>query len=180
MISVAYREIVTKAVIGKGKKKYSNDYQIIVEENPSTVLGCWIINHNFVAKEVNDKIIIDGSFDVNVWYSYDNDTKTKVINNKINYTEEEKMIVKDSNIVNKDIIVRSLKQPTCVSAKEEGNIINLVIEKELGIEIIGDTKVRISSLEEDDDTWENLDVGETEENIEKIDTEYIKDTNKIK
>lgn len=177
---MAYREIVTKAVIGKGKKKYSNDYQIIVEENPSTVLGCWIINHNFVAKEVNDKIIIDGSFDVNVWYSYDNDTKTKVINNKINYTEEEKMIVKDSNIVNKDIIVRSLKQPTCVSAKEEGNIINLVIEKELGIEIIGDTKVRISSLEEDDDTWENLDVGETEENIEKIDTEYIKDTNKIK
>ena len=177
---MAYREIVTKAVIGKGKKKYSNDYQIIVEENPSTVLGCWIINHNFVAKEVNDKIIIDGSFDVNVWYSYDNDTKTKVINNKINYTEEEKMIVKDNNIVNKDIIVRSLKQPTCVSAKEEGNIINLVIEKELGIEIIGDTKVRISSLEEDDDTWENLDAGETEENIEKIDTEYIKDTNKIK
>lgn len=42
---MAYKEIVTKAVIGKGKKKYTNKYQINVEQNPSTILGCWIINH---------------------------------------------------------------------------------------------------------------------------------------
>ena len=42
---MAYKEIVTKAVIGKGKKKYRNSYQISVEEKPTTILGCWIINH---------------------------------------------------------------------------------------------------------------------------------------
>ena len=42
---MAYKEIVTKAVIGKGKKKYKNTYQIAVEQTPSTILGCWIINH---------------------------------------------------------------------------------------------------------------------------------------
>ena len=63
---MAYKEIVTKAVIGKGKKKYKNSYQITVEQAPSTVLGCWIINHNFSAKETNDKIVIKGAKEHNL------------------------------------------------------------------------------------------------------------------
>ena len=163
---MAYKEIVTKAVMGKGKKNYKNKYQIEVENKPSTILGCWIINHTFKAKEEQNKIKIDGSFDVNIWYAYDNDTKTTVITKRVDYLEEETLEVKDNNIINKDIIVRSLKQPTCISAKEDGNIINLEIEKELGIEIIGDTKIRISSVEETDD-WDNLD------DIKDVNPEYI-------
>ena len=53
VIQMAYKEIVTKAVIGKGKKKYKDTYQVAVEQTPSTILGCWIINHNFQGKEVN-------------------------------------------------------------------------------------------------------------------------------
>ena len=170
---MAYKEIVTKAVIGKGKKKYKDTYQITVEHEPSTVLGCWIINHNFQAKEVNEKIAIEGSFDANVWYSYDNDTKTTVTTKNITYKAEESLTVEQIGIDNKDIIIRSLKQPTCVSAKEEGNTINLEIEKELGIEIIGDTKVKIS-LVEDEETWDDLDKPVKEDNIiDKIDTNYL-------
>lgn len=40
-----YKEIVTKAVIGKGKKYYKNTYTVSTEHEPSTVLGCWVINH---------------------------------------------------------------------------------------------------------------------------------------
>lgn len=168
---MAYKEIVTKAVIGKGKKKYKDTYQITVDQMPSTILGCWIINHNFQAKEVNEKIAISGSFDANVWYSYDNDTKTTVTTKNITYTAEESLTVEQKGINNKDIIIRSLKQPTCISAKEEGNIINLEIEKELGIEIIGDTKVKISLVDEEE-TWDNLDDKTTDE-LDKIDTNYI-------
>ena len=163
---VAYKEIVTKAVIGKGKKKYKDTYTIETEQIPSTILGCWIINHHFEAKEINDKINIEGSFDANVWYSYDNDTKTSVINKKITYHEEEKVDAGNNDIVNKEIIIRSLKQPTCISAKEDGNSIKLEIEKELGIEITGDVKMRISSLDEEDDNWQDLDENH-------IDTNYI-------
>ena len=174
---MAYKEIVTKAVIGKGKKKYKNNYEITVEQKPTTILGCWIINHNFEAKEINNKILINGSYDANIWYSYDNDTKTTVVNQKITYEEAENLSVKDTNIVNKDIIVRSLKQPTCISAKEEGNTIKLEIEKELGIEIIGDTKVKISSVDEEE-TWDSLDSEDNEKKatnkeINNINTEYI-------
>lgn len=168
---MAYKEIVTKAVIGKGKKKYHNTYQISTEQIPTTILGCWIINHNFSAHESDGKILINGSFDANIWYSYDNDTKTTVVSKKITYTEEEKLTVENKNIVNKDIIVRSLKQPTCISAKEEGNSINIEIEKELGLEIIGDTKVKISSVDEEE-TWDSLD-SEAEEEIDKVNPNYI-------
>ena len=83
------------------------------------------------------------------------------------------MNVGSVDIVNKDVIVRSLKQPTCISAKENGNVISIEIEKELGLEIIGDTKVRISSVEEEEEeTWDLLDSEEDKE-IDKVNTDYI-------
>ena len=175
---MSYKEIVTKAVISKGKKKYKNNYQISVENNPSTILGCWIINHNFEATEKNNNVIINGSFDVNIWYSYENDTKTTVATQKITYQEEEKMNLPDSNITGKDIVIRCLKQPSCISAKESKNIITIEIEKELGIEIIGDINVKISSLDDTEEVWDNLDGTKKNNdaiNGEKINTEYIKE-----
>jgi len=171
--AMAYKEIVTKAIIGKGKKKYKNSYQVEALQEPSTILGCWIINHNFSGRKDGNKIIINGTFDANIWYSYDNDTKTNVITKSIVYQEEERLNLADKEVVNEDIIIRSLKQPTCISARENGNLIDLEIEKELGVEIIGDTKVKVSSVEEED-TWDMLD-NETEEEISSINTEYIKD-----
>lgn len=44
----SYKEIVTKAVIGKGKKYYKNTYTFDTEITPNTILGCWIINHVLV------------------------------------------------------------------------------------------------------------------------------------
>ena len=78
----------------------------------------------------------------------------------------------------KDIIVRSLKQPSCISAKENGNAINIEIEKELGVEIVGDTKVKIA-IEEDEEPWDEIPEEVTEE-VEKeitdnIDPNYIKE-----
>lgn len=131
------------------------------------------ITHNFSGRKDGDKVIINGTFDANIWYSYDKDTKTNVITKSISYQEEEKLNLKDKEVVNEDIIIRSLKQPTCVSAKENGNLIEIDIEKELGVEIIGDTKVKVSSVDEADE-WDMLD-NEIEDKVSNINTEYIKD-----
>ncbi len=40
-----YKEIVTKAVIGKGKKLFTTDHVVELKEDASTILGCWVINH---------------------------------------------------------------------------------------------------------------------------------------
>ena len=82
-----FREIVTKAVIGKGKKTFINKYSFMPEEKPTTILGCWVINHKFEGYKEQDKIRIKGDCDVNIWYSYDNDTKTLVSKQTINYDE---------------------------------------------------------------------------------------------
>ena len=80
---MAYKEIVTKAVIGKGKKFFKNNYTITTEIKPTTVLGAWVINHKFKGYKSGDKIGVDGSYDVNIWYSYEDDSKTAVVNKKI-------------------------------------------------------------------------------------------------
>lgn len=176
IILSAFKEIVTKAVIGKGKKYYKNTYTIETEHVPTTVLGCWVINHSFKGTDVGGKIVINGSFDVNIWYSYDNDTKTTVLTKKITYNEA--VIVRQRETTDssgKDIVVRSLKQPSCINAKEQGKSITIEIEKELGIEVVGDTKIKVP-IEEEEDPWDLIDDTEyTEEVSNEIDKSINKD-----
>lgn len=173
-IMSTYKEIVTKAVIGKGNKYYKNTYTINTDNVPSTVLGCWVINHKFKGTEVNGKIVITGSFDVNIWYSYDNDTKTTVITKTIDYSESVTVKQKySSDNGSKDIIIRSLKQPNCINAKEKDKTITLEIEKELGIEIVGDTKVKIA-IEDDEEPWETI---MDDDSSNKLDEEIDKEVN---
>lgn len=170
-----YKEIVTKAVISKGKRLFSTTNSVEVS-NPSTVLGCWVINHNFTGTKSNNKIIINGSYDVNIWYSYDNDTKTAVIKESNKYSEAINM--KRNSDMDEEVIVRSLQQPSCVKANIEGNKINYTIEKVLGVELVGDIKVKVET--NDEDPWDEIgeeDVIESkEENIkENIDDNFIKE-----
>ena len=165
-----YREIVTKAVVSKGKKLFTSTNTVTVN-NPSTILGCWVINHNFNGVKEGNKIIIDGSYDVNIWYSYDNDTKTDVVKENIKYSEVINMRDRD-NVSGEEIIVRSLKQPNCVKVDIDNNNIIYTIEKELGIELVGDIKVKIeANLEED--PWDEI----VEENtMDEINEDFIEES----
>lgn len=174
-----YKEIVTKAVVSKGKKMFTSNHSIMVT-NPSTILGCWIINHNFSGVKNNNKIVINGSYDVNIWYSYDNDTKTDVIKETNNYSEVINM--RDSGDIDGDeIIVRSLKQPNCVNVDINGNNINYTVEKELGIELVGDIKVKIEANEEEEE-WDEIveekenKLDDNKETIDSVKEEFIEDT----
>lgn len=149
----SFKEIVTKAVIGKGKKSYINTYEVTLDNKPDTVLGCWVINHNISGKNNNGSVLITGSFDVNIWYSFDNNTKTDVIVKRVNYSELVNVRLKEETMLTdqSEIIIRSLKNPTCSDASIDGFTINYTIDKELGIEIIGDTKIMVQIEDEFDD-----------------------------
>ena len=103
-----------------------------MDRNLSTILGCWVINHNFSGKKVNNDIIIEGDYDVNIWYSYDNDRLTDVVRENNKYREVIHMREVDTD--DEEIIVRSLKQPNCLKVDIVDGGINFNIEKELGIE----------------------------------------------
>lgn len=133
------------------------------------------INNN--RERSGDKITINGSYDVNIWYSYDNDTKTEVLRETNQYNEVVKMRNRDDENDDEQIIVRSLKQPNCVKIDISGNNINYKIEKELGIELVGDIKVKIQT-DDDEDPWDEIvedkDVDKTiDEKIDSVNDNYL-------
>lgn len=169
-----YKEIVTKTIIGKGKKTFQDKYTLQTEQPPNTVLGCWIINHRFSGNNNKNEVNINGSFDVNVWYSYDNDSKTSVTTRTFSYDDVMKLRVKDINFLSNDneIIVRSLRQPTVQDVKIINGQVELSIEKELGAEIVGEGKVKIA-IEDDELPWDDV---YEEDGIEDVTDDYIKDS----
>ena len=122
---------------------------------------------------MSGKVGVNGYFDVNVWYSYDNNSKTSVTTKTYNYEDVMKLRIKDMNALNNDneIIVRSLKQPTVQDVKIVNNQVELNIEKELGVEIVGESKVKIA-IEEDEMPWDDL--YDDDQAIDNVDEEYIK------
>lgn len=169
----SFKEIVAKTVIGKGKKYFKNSYTLEAENEPTTILGCWVINHKFKGYKTGDKIGVDGSYDINIWYSYDNDSKTTVVSKKIDYNDLFSVKIKDSADLSgdTDIIVRTLKQPNCLKVNIVGNKkISFDIEKELGVEIVGEAKMKIS-IEEDEEPWDEILDEVDDEVLDKIDKE---------
>ena len=172
------REIVTKAVVGKGKKTFTTTKSVKPELLPDTILGCWVINHDFKGTKSGNKIIIEGSYDTNIWYSCDKDSKTEVVRDKTEYKEEVNVPTtsNDDDVSNEDVIIRSLRQPTCTRCDIIDGKIEYTVEKDLGVEIVGDVKVKIA-YDNEEDPWDNLEI-ESVENVEKeidqeVNEEYL-------
>lgn len=165
-----YREIISKAVISKGKKIFSQQDTIETSNDPSTVLGCWVINHQFSGIKQNNQIIINGCYDINIWYSYDNDTKTDVVKKSHSYTEVVKMREDNNDYDNTSIVVRSLNDPKCVSVDIIDNKINYQVDLLLGVELVGDVKVKIA-VDENLDDYDLIKEEKDDDNIDSIDQE---------
>ena len=170
------KEIITKAVIGKAKKNITEELVIESNNKVDSVLGCWVINHNFNGIEKDDKVSIDGSYDINVWYAYENNTKTDVLVQSFIYKENINVNIQKDNLTddNKEVIVRNLKVPTVSNVEIDNTKIKLKTEKELGVEIVGDMKLRINALDEIDDYTEDIDEKEIELEIKE---DYIEGVN---
>ena len=110
---------------------------------------------------------MEGSYDINIWYSCQDDTKTEVVRQTDTYKETVTIPRRSQTNISSDeeIIVRSLRQPSCVKVEIVDGKIVYTIEKELGIEIVGDTKVKIATADEEDE-WDVIDDG-IDSDIEK-------------
>ncbi len=172
-----YKEIITKAIIGKGKKVFKNEYSVECEKDINTVLGCWVINHDLKGIKDGEYIKIIGSYDINIWYSYDNNTKTDVVSNKMFYEERVRVRIKENSEINDntEIIIRSLKNPTCIDVSNSDKTIKYTISKELGIEILGDTKIKIPISVNEDDYDVIIDEESLSDEIDKsVNENYLK------
>lgn len=170
-----YKEIVTKTVIGKAKKTSKNEVKIKPEQKPNTVLGCWVINHTFSGENDKGLVKLNGTYDINVWYSYDSDHKTAVTTKTYSYTDTMNVPIKSNAVLTdkSEIIVRSLKQPTVSDIKVVDDEVVLTIEKELGVEVVGEAKIKVSIEDDEDDYEEIVDDTEIDNIVNQIDAEYL-------
>ncbi len=146
------REIVTKAVISKGKKTIRIKDVVVPCDDSFSILGCWVINHEFHANFDNscvkrDRVQVEGTFEVNIWYSYDNNQKTDVARMVSDYSDVVyvRQLIQEEND-DLDIIAKVTKQPTVVNAciVENGMSVDIILE--LVVEVIGETKILVSAL----------------------------------
>lgn len=164
------REIVTRAVIAKGKKLLRIKENITPSNETFSVLGCWVINHEFDATLNQKKVDVNGTFEIDVWYSYDNNTRTDIARANANYCETIKVreLICDNVSEHCDVIARVIQQPTCTNAciTEDGIEVEIVFE--LLVEVIGETKMMVTVFACNNDTVEAVDDFENEINEDFI------------
>ncbi|MCF8564834.1 outer spore coat protein CotE [Alicyclobacillus tolerans] len=148
---VTYREIVANAVCGRGSKYSQTTYTIRPANRPSTIGGCWVMNHTYDADVVGDYVEVHGRFDVNVWYSFNGNSETGVAKDTVSYVEQIALRDLDPGLArdSMQVEVRQLQSPNCLDATITGNGSEILVrvEKELSVEVIGPTKLTVMTAE---------------------------------
>ncbi len=175
-----YREIITKAVIGKGKKFTQATHSISPSHRPTSILGCWVINHLYNAnKKSEDTIEVNGSYDINIWYSYNDNTKTEVVTERVTYCDYIPLGVLDENCISDDydVICKVLQQPNCLECRiaNQGNKILVDIEREFMVQVVGETKIYVKVKprgfkHHDDESW---DYAVTEDELSDLKPDFL-------
>ncbi|GAE91536.1 outer spore coat protein E [Gracilibacillus boraciitolerans JCM 21714] len=176
-----YREIITKAVIGKGRKFKQETNTITPPHRPSSILGCWIINHNYHAKLVKkDTVEISGHYDVNVWYAFNDNTKTEVVTERVEYCDYIPLSIRDKHHIGDDceVLAKVIQQPNCLecSIETKGNKIKVDVEREFLVEVIGETKICVKVDPKgkvyDNEDW---DLAISDDELDEIDPDFLDD-----
>ena len=153
------RELVTRAAVAKGKKVFNLVEKVKTKEKPYSILGCWIINHEFEASKINEVVKLDGEFEINIWFSTNNNTKTDIIRETITYKKEitTKTVVKNYLENTDDILARIIQHPTVTNAKITDDYVQVDITFEIIAEIIGETKMKVTVFKETENWEEEID-----------------------
>ncbi|MCP8969080.1 outer spore coat protein CotE [Ectobacillus ponti] len=173
-----YREIMAKAVVGKGRKYTKSTHTVHPKDDPTSILGCWVINHVYEAKKCGKHVELKGWYEINTWFSYDDNTKTEVCTERVNYKDNVKVRYRDENFTGEEeeIIARVMQHPNCLEAaiSPNGNKIIVTVEREFLVEVVGETKlcVRVNpdGCQDDDDCYDVDD-----EEFEDLDPNFILD-----
>jgi spore coat protein E len=155
------REIITKAVCGKGRKFSQKTHTVMLKENASNILGCWIINHTYHAEKVGDAVEVAGSYDVQTWVSLNDNTDTKIVKEKVSFHESVPLAFFDANSRGElEVYSHATQEPSCVEARisSNGDSIEVKVESEFEVEVIGETKLCVVTCDDCDiEDFDDLD-----------------------
>jgi spore coat protein E len=142
------REIITKAVCGKGRKFSTVSHAVTPPHRPTSILGAWVINHQYEAVRSGDGIEVVGSYDINIWYSYNKNSQTDVAKETVSYVENIPLSYVDPKhrASTEEVSAESTQEPNCIEANISSNGSSVVVrvEREFAVEMIAETKVCVA------------------------------------
>ena len=173
------REIITKAICGKGRKFSTVTHTVTPPHNPSSILGAWIINHQYEAVAAGDGIEVIGTYDVNIWYSYEKNSQTAVVKEKVSYVENVPLSYLDGRHRSSTVEVsaEALQEPSTVEAQLSGGGSVLIrVEREFGVELVAETKLNVLVLPGRDGYEDkDFDFGSDDGDYDDLDPELLDD-----
>lgn len=129
-------------------------------------------------KKSEKTVEIEGTYDINVWYSYADNTKTEVVTERVSYVDVIKLRYRDKNYLDDEheVIAKVLQQPNCleVTISPNGNKVVVQAEREFLAEVVGETKVVVEvnsdwTESDEEEAWEE----ELDEELEDINPEFL-------
>lgn len=139
------REIITKAVCGKGRKFSTVTHTVTPPHNPTSILGAWVINHQYEAVRAGDGIEVIGTYDINIWYSYDRNSQTDVAKESVSYVEHVPLSYLDPKhrASTQEVSAEATQEPNCVEASVSSSksSVSIRVEREFAVEMVAETKV---------------------------------------
>jgi len=174
------RELIARAVCGKGHKYSQTTHTILPSHTPSTILGCWIINTEFQAEKVGEAVEVSGTYDVNLWYSFANNTQTEVKKEQVHFSVLVPLSFYDRNCRGDlEITAHAVEQPKCVRADlTSGGVVVVKVESEFAVEVIGETKVCVvvcNSCDDKDFGYDDEEYEESSDEFEDFDSSALLD-----
>jgi len=143
------REILTKAVIGKGSRKF--DLTAMMPETAGLVdrvLGAVMTQHLVTATKSGNSIEISGSYEVHVWYTYEDDKKTEIVRMAVDYGDVIVLenALREHLLASDELVAEELVAPYATDVRIEGGVIHVDVSLEVVAEVIGETKMRVAIL----------------------------------
>ncbi len=138
------REIITRATVAKGQKRYRQVNSVVVTTHPvEEVLGYRVTNHTYVACPKTNSVEIKGRYDVHIWYSYDNGTQSAVEKKTVSYTEYLPVVDLEGERLCVDEVVSAtiIREPHVLHVHLRRGSVEVEVEMEVYAEIIGETKL---------------------------------------
>ncbi len=163
------KTILTKTVIGKGYKTSKQKNIVKLGHVSDSVLGCWILNHKYKGEKKDAYTEISGSYEVHLWYSYENGKQTAVISEQVSYTEHAQVRIFNELERRPDgeSVVAVVNDPVCIDADiiEGGRSFEIVVEMSFLVRELAELYLTIETFQEEVTDFEN----ELEEELRNID-----------
>ncbi|MBW7456562.1 outer spore coat protein CotE [Paenibacillus sepulcri] len=174
------REIITKAVCGKGRKFSTVTHTVTPPHHPTSILGAWVINHQYEAVRSGDGIEVIGTYDINIWYSYNKNSETDVAKETLSYVEHVPLSYLDPKhrASTEEVTAESTQEPNCVEANisASGSSVVIRVEREFVVEMIAETKVCVAVCQGGcDHDGKGLEYGDEDGEYEDLDPELLDD-----